>query len=169
MSKELFLIRHSIAQEAFRGQADVERELTESGSIRAMQLANFLQAKGLQADVLFSSMANRARRTAELLSEKVLNNNQEIIFHEDLYESSVRLMLSLINSLDDNWQKVVMIGHNPIVPYTVEFLTGTIVDVLEPGGVLHLKATTDSWAEISAKNMELVEYISPEAYIAKND
>ena len=169
MGKELFLIRHSIAQEAFRGQPDIERELTEVGSIRAMQLANFLQNKGLQADVLFSSMANRARKTAELLSEKILINNQEVIYHEDLYESSVRLMLALINSLDKNWEKVVMIGHNPIMPYTVEYLTGTIVDELEPGGVMHLKASSEDWAEVSGKTMELVEYISPEVYIQKSE
>ncbi len=169
MSKELFLIRHSLAQEAFRGQADIERELTETGSIRAMQLGNYLHGRGVQADILFSSMANRARRTAELVSEKVLSNNLEVIYHEDLYESSVRLMLSLINSLDNSFGKVVMIGHNPILPYTVEYLTGTIADELEPGGVMHLRASTDNWAEVSGKTMELVEYISPEAYIAKSE
>ena len=164
MSKELFLIRHSVAQEAFRGQADIDRELTESGSIRAMQLANFLHGTGLQADILLSSMASRAMRTADLLAEKILPANQEIVFHDDLYESSVRLMLSLVNKLDNDLQKVVMVGHNPILPYTVEYLTGTIVEVLEPGGVLHLKASTDNWAEVSAKNMEMVAYISPEEY-----
>lgn len=164
MGKELFLIRHSIAQEAFRGQADNERELTETGAVRAMQLANYLQQKGIKVDALFSSSANRASRTAELLSEKILSNDQEVIYHEDLYESSVRLMLSLINGLDNHLEKVVLVGHNPILSYTVEYLTGTIVEVLEPGGVFRLKTTTENWAEVSGKNMDLVEYISPEAY-----
>lgn len=164
MGKELYFIRHAPAREAFRGQPDVERELSESGSIRAMQLAGHLKNIGVKADAIFSSQAVRARTTAELLAEKILAQHQEVVYHDDLYESSVRLLLSLINQLDENLHKVVLVGHNPIIPYTVEFLTGTNVELVEPGGVLHLKADTDSWTEISAKSMDLHEYISPEVY-----
>lgn len=165
MGKELFFIRHSLSPEAFRGQSDIDRELSDGGAVRAMQLANYLKSSGLEADALLSSEARRARATAELLAEKILNSKQEIIFHEDLYESSVRLMLALINQLDQRWQKVVIVGHNPIIPYTVEYLTGTIVEELEPGGMLKLKTDTDDWAEISGKTMDMVEYIAPDVYM----
>lgn len=165
MGKELLFIRHSLSPEAFRGQADIERELSDGGAVRAMQLANYLKSSGLEADALLSSKARRAQTTAELLAEKILDPKQEIIFHEDLYESSVRLMLALINQLDNNWQKVVIVGHNPIIPYTVEYLTGTIVEELEPGGMLKLKADTDNWAGISGKTMDMVEYIGPDVYM----
>lgn len=164
MGKELFFVRHSLARDPYRGQADAERELTDGGAIRAMQLANHLKNTGCKVDALFSSDAARARRTAELLAEKVLGGQQEIVFHQDLYESSVRLMLSLINQLDDSWQKVMLVGHNPIIPYTVEFLTGAIVEQLEPAGVLVLKTDASSWAEISGKTMDVKEYIAPAIY-----
>lgn len=165
MGKELFLVRHSISPEAFRGQSDKDRELSDGGAVRAMQLANYLKSSGIEADALLSSDARRASRTAELLAEKVLSGQQEIIYHEDLYESSVRLMLALINQLDERWQKVMIVGHNPILPYTVEYLTGTVVEELEPGGFLRLKTDADSWAEISGKTMERVAYIAPEVYM----
>lgn len=164
MGKELFFIRHSEAREAYRGQPDAERELTESGSIRAMQLANYLKGKGVQPDALLSSIANRARTTADLLAEKLLNPGQEIIYHDDLYESSVRLMLAAINTFDNSWNTVILIGHNPVLPYTVEYLTGTIVETLEPGGFLRLNTEFTNWAEISAKTMDVQEYISPSEY-----
>lgn len=164
MGKELFFVRHSLAREAYRGQPDSERELTDGGSIRAMQLANHLKGIGLKADALLSSEAIRARATAELLTEKIGSNNQEVIYHPDLYESSVRLMVSLINQLDNKWEKVVLVGHNPIIPYTVEFLTGTIVDAMEPGGVLRVTTDSDNWAEIAGKTMDMKEYIDPSVY-----
>ncbi|WP_017729827.1 SixA phosphatase family protein [Nafulsella turpanensis] len=164
MGKELFFIRHSLAREAFRGQADNERELSESGSIRAMQLASFLHEKGVKPDALLSSAAVRARTTAELLAEKILGPGKEVVFHDDLYESSVRLMLSLINQLEEKWKQVVIIGHNPVLPYTVEYLTGNIVETLEAGGVLRLTTEADKWAEISGKTMDLQEYIAPAVY-----
>lgn len=164
MAKELFFIRHSLAREVYRGQPDVERELSESGSIRAMQLGNFLNEKGIKADALLSSAANRARTTAELLAEKILGPGEEIIYHDDLYESSVRLMLSLINQLEVKWKQVVIVGHNPVLPYTVEYLTGNIVENLEEGGVLRLRTEADNWSEISGKTMDLQEYIAPAVY-----
>lgn len=164
MGKELFFIRHSEAREAYRGQPDAERELTESGAIRAMQLANYLKSKGVQPDALLSSIANRARTTADLLAEKLLNPGQEIIYHDDLYESSVRLMLAAINTFDNSWNTVILIGHNPVLPYTVEYLTGTIVETLEPGGFLRLNTELTDWPEISAKTMNVQEYISPSEY-----
>lgn len=165
MGKELFFTRHSLSPEAFRGQPDKERELSDGGSVRAMQLANYLKSSGLEADALLSSEARRARTTAELLAEKILPSDKEIIFHDDLYESSVRLMLALINQLDQRWEKVVIVGHNPIIPYTVEYLTGTIVEELEPCGMLKLKADTDDWAAISGKTMDMVAYIGPDVYM----
>lgn len=164
MGKELFFVRHSEAREAYRGQSDAERGLTESGSIRAMQLGNYLKEQGVQPDALFSSEAIRARHTAELLAEKVLDPGQEVVYHDDLYESSVRLMLVFINALDNSWERVMVVGHNPILAYTVEYLTGTIVDSLEPGGVLHLKTEASDWAEISGKTMDVQSYLSPADY-----
>lgn len=164
MGKDLFFIRHSEAREAYRGQTDIDRELTDSGSVRAMQLANYLKSSGIQADALLSSEANRARSTAMLLAEHVLTPDLEVIYHEDLYESSVRLMLGLINQLDNQWEKVIIVGHNPIIPYTVEYLTNTIVETLDPAGMLWLTADTDNWAEISGKSMEMKQYLSPDRY-----
>jgi phosphohistidine phosphatase len=167
MGKDLLFIRHSEAREAYRGQSDIDRDLSDSGSVRAMQLANYLNSSGFRADALLSSEAVRARATAKLLAEKVLSADQEIIYHQDLYESSVRLMLALINQLDNQWEKVILVGHNPIIPYTAEYLSNSIVDTLEPGGVLWLKADTDNWAEISGKTMELKQSIGPSEYVQK--
>lgn len=164
MGKELFFVRHSEAREAYRGQADADRGLTESGSIRAMQLGNYLKEQGVRPDALFSSEALRARQTAELLGENILEAGKEIRYHPDLYESSVRLMLAFINTLDDRWGGVMIVGHNPILPYTVEYLTGTIVDTLEPGGMLHVTTEGDAWEEISGKTMDMQAYLSPAVY-----
>lgn len=165
MKKELLLIRHSDASEAFRGQTDADRELTESGAVRAMQLSNHLKSRGLTADALISSIAARGRQTAELIGEKNLKPQQEIIYSDDVYESSVRIMLSLINGLDDQLQRVYIVGHNPILTYMAEYITGEIIDTLEPCGVLWLETEQESWKEISAGSMQLKEYMAPHTFV----
>lgn len=164
MKKELLLIRHAEANEAYRGQSDVDRELSESGAVRAMQLANFLKSRNLQADALYSSIAARGRQTAELLAEKNLNPQQEIIFSDDIYESSVRIMLSLITNLDNSLNRVYIVGHNPILTYMAEYITGQVVEELEPCGVLWLTTDQNDWASVSAGSMQLKEYLAPATF-----
>lgn len=164
MSKELLLIRHSDANEAFRGQTDADRELTESGAVRAMQLANYLRSRNMQADLILSSTAARGRQTAELLGEKNLNPQQEIIFSDDIYESSVRIMLTVINNLSDDVQRIYIVGHNPILIYLAEYVTGNVVEVLEPCGVLWLTTEQAQWKEVSAGTMQLKDYLSPSTF-----
>jgi phosphohistidine phosphatase len=163
MNKELLLIRHSEATVAYRGQTDADRELTESGAVRAMQLANYLKSRSLTADALFSSISARGRQTAELLGEKILKPQQEIIFSDDIYESSVRIMFSLLTNLEENLERVYVVGHNPILTYLTEYLTGSIIEELEPCGVLFLTTSEDlnKWSQLSAGTMTLKEYISP--------
>ncbi|AHM58620.1 phosphohistidine phosphatase [Flammeovirgaceae bacterium 311] len=166
MNKELLLIRHSDANPAYRGQSDAERELTESGAVRAMHLANYLKSRNLTADALFSGISARGRQTAELLGEKNLKPQQEIIFSDDIYESSVRIMFSLITNLDENLQRVYIVGHNPILTYLTEYLTGNIIEELEPCGVLWLSTSSElnKWSQISAATMILKEYMSPATF-----
>lgn len=162
--KKLYLIRHSLANEAYRGQADRDRDLTESGAVRAMQLADYLKAQQIFPQAILTSQAQRAIRTAGYLSERLLPSEQEASIHEDLYESSVRLMVKLINELDESWESVMLVGHNPILIYTAEYLTGEEVAGLEPGGVLKLTAENQNWAEISGKTMDLESFINPDQY-----
>ncbi len=164
MSKELLLIRHSDANVAFRGQTDADRELTESGAVRAMQLANLLKSRNLQADLILSSTAIRGRQTAELLGEKNLKPQQEIIFSDDIYESSVRIMLSVITNLAEELQRVYIVGHNPILTYLAEYVTGNVVEVLEPCGVLWLTTDQEQWKEVTAGSMRLKDYLSPSIF-----
>lgn len=166
MNKELLLIRHSDANTAYRSQSDAERELTESGAVRAMHLANHLKSRNLTADALFSGISARGRQTAELLGEKILKPQQEIIFSDDIYESSVRIMFSLITNLDENLQRVYIVGHNPILTYLAEYLTGNIIEELEPCGVLWLSTSDElnKWSQISAGTMTLKEYMSPATF-----
>ena len=164
MKKELLLIRHSEANASYRGQTDADRELTESGAVRAMHLANYLKSRDLPADALLSSTSARGRQTAELLAEKNLKPQQEIIFSDDIYESSVRIMLSLITNLEENLHRVYIIGHNPILTYLAEYVTGSIVEVLEPCGVLWLTSDLENWSGVSAGTMVLKEYMDPSTF-----
>ena len=66
--KTLFLLRHGKA-EAFAPGGDEDRELTERGVGDVQTIAANVAALGGRPDLIVSSGARRARRTAELVGE----------------------------------------------------------------------------------------------------
>jgi len=64
--RELWLLRHGIAQERHPDRPDAGRALTPAGRRRTAAVLERLVAAGLRADRLLSSPYCRARQTAEL-------------------------------------------------------------------------------------------------------
>lgn len=164
MRKQLFLIRHSEANETFPGQKDIDRTLTEGGSVRAMQLANYFHQQGVVPDAIITSNAERALSTSGYLGEKLLADHQAVQTSDDVYESSVRIMVGLINQLPAGKNIVMLVGHMPILQYVAEYLCGDSLDFLEPGGFYELIIEDSEWEAIGQGSMQLNKVVQPAEY-----
>jgi phosphohistidine phosphatase len=162
--KKLLLIRHSVANPAYREQRDIERELTEGGAVRAMQLANFFKNSNLIPDAIYTSEAIRALQTSNYLAEKLLSAHQSLQVSEDIYESSVRIMVGLITKLPAGQKTVFIVGHNPILQYVGEYLSGESLDTLEPGGYYTLSLNGKNWEEVSQGSLKFEATVTPATY-----
>jgi phosphohistidine phosphatase len=160
MRKKLLLMRHAKTREAEKGQKDFDRILTEDGIRDASLVGRFLYNKNLNADMILSSPTIRAKETAELLAEQMKYDTQQIQYDDDLYNGSTRSLLNLINRLSNEWDSVVIIGHNPAVSYLTEYLTKSVIGSLEPCGYAVIN-TQSPWEKVSEGNCELDYYQSP--------
>jgi phosphohistidine phosphatase len=161
MDRELFLIRHAQAEMADMNQNDKDRCLTAQGSQDAMRLGNLMKSKHIEADYIACSTSMRTRETAEYICEQIEFDPQKIYFSEDLYESSVRIILNVINNLNDSYQKVYIISHNPAITYLAEYVTGEVLGNVSPCGMVHLKLKNMSWNMLSQDKAKLVKYYNP--------
>ena len=161
MSKEIFLIRHARAELGEIDGKDIDRILTDEGCADAMRMGKKFQDEGHSPDVVLASTAQRTRETANYICEQVAFETSQIEFTDDLYESSVRILLGVINQLSDHSNKVWIIAHNPSISYLGEYLTGEIVNSLPPCGVLHLSTIANSWSELSQNSCTLEKYYDP--------
>lgn len=161
MNRELFLIRHAQAEFPEYNQKDKERSLTAQGSQDAMRLGNLLLNNKLQPDYILCSTALRTRQTAGYICEQIEFDSNKINLLEDIYESSVRILLNTINNISDSYQRVYIVAHNPSISYLAEYITGDVIGDISPAGTVHIQLGGMSWAMLSQNNASLLKYYDP--------
>ena len=162
MSKELLLVRHADARAAESGQRDAERELSPRGYQDATRLGHYLYQQQQNVDFLLISTAQRAQRTAEIIAEQMHYGPHKIQLLDKLYQASVRSMLEVINGQADEFDCLMVVGHNPTLTYLAEYLTGEAVNSMEAGGLLVLGLTANSWAEVTQQSAVVKAYVTPD-------
>ncbi len=163
MTKKLILVRHAKTEEGSAALPDFERKLTDRGMLDATQLGKHLAGQGYRPNQLLSSDAYRALTTAELIASQLSYEVSKIFKNHEIYQASVRTLLQLVNDLKDEWEMVMIVGHNPTVTYLSEYLTGNEIGHMPTGSCTILTFDASSWLEIAQGTGVLEEFV-----IAKN-
>jgi phosphohistidine phosphatase len=119
----LYLIRHSIAENISINKKDFDRELTAEGKIIITKASESWKNYLGQIDVVLTSPLTRAMQTAEILSSN-LQNIPNIIKDNNLGTGSRTAdLIDLLNSLD--YKNVVVVGHQPDLSHHINNFCGT--------------------------------------------
>jgi phosphohistidine phosphatase len=162
MSRFLYLLRHAQSAEKHPGQHDKERELTPQGVRDALTIGAHLYGQKIFSDLILSSTANRAKHTAELLADASKMEPEKIQLEEELYTASVRTFLELINQLEDTFNAVMCVGHNPVISYLAEYLTKAEIGDMPPAGLVMIQFQTHHWKEVTEGSGEFMNLLIPE-------
>jgi len=162
MVKTLYLIRHAKANEMSGGESDKEREINATGQVNAAKTGRYLFEKNIIPDIIYSSPAVRAVQTANFLAEQLKLETDEVELSDEIYDASVRSLLQIINKLDETWQTVFIVGHNPAISYLAEYLTGDQVGSMPTCGVTAVSIDGMSWQEVTQDSGRLEFQLSPE-------
>lgn len=148
--KSLILVRHGKAEHIKIEQHDYDRKLTDNGIEDVNELAKELKEDLHLVDLIISSSAKRAFQTAKILA-RVLDIKEDTIIKNDLiYESNISVLLNVINSIDDKFERVIITGHNPTFEYMIEYLSNHVIaGGLSTSGAAHITFDIDTWALVS--------------------
>jgi len=86
--KTLYLARHAKSSWKHPELSDIERPLNKRGKRDAPYIGNLLKEKGVKPDIVISSPAVRAKKTALAIAEIIEYPKSKIIIDENIYESS---------------------------------------------------------------------------------
>lgn len=162
MQKKLFLLRHARALEKVGDQKDIERELDPIGLQNSTRMGMNLFDKGISFDIIISSPATRAMQTASLVAEQIKYDTAKIHQNEEIYEASVRTLLQVVNRLKNDWETVMIVGHNPSITYMTEYLTGSEIGNMTTCGLAEVNFEVDDWAAVSEGTGNLATYEYPD-------
>jgi phosphohistidine phosphatase len=156
--KHLTIVRHAKSSWKDAASSDFERPLNARGERDAPEMGRRLAARSPAPDRILSSSAARARRTAEVLAREIGCDPGQIEFRETLYLAGTSELMAAIESLDDTWEHVLFVGHNPGLSELLNLLADAHLDELPTCGVAELELALDSWREVRpgvAERMQL--------------
>lgn len=107
----LYLIRHSIAENISLNKKDFDRELTEEGKFVIQKASEAWKYYVGKVDVVLTSPLTRAIQTADIISSN-LQGVPNVIKDNNLGTGSrTSDLIDLLNSL--KYKNVVVVGHQP--------------------------------------------------------
>ena len=147
--KTLLILRH--AKSSLRGpnSLDHERQLDELAKYDARKVGYLLRNKDLTPDCIISSIAVRAKSTAEQVAE-VCKYKLEVVLEQSLYQAKTRDYLNIIEGISDKHKRVLLVGHNPTVEEVIEMLTDSLDTIrMPPCALAHLNLQIEKWSDLN--------------------
>lgn len=155
--RSLFLIRHAKAVDISLSARDFDRDLQQKGIQRARKIALDLK-KTLTIDqntLFISSSANRAIQTAQIFASILDYPAENIRDSKELYDAHFIEILKVINTIEDQFNKVLVFGHNPGLSNLVNYLSHAEV-ALATSNVANLQlADEDTFNMLSGDTAKL--------------
>jgi phosphohistidine phosphatase len=145
--KTLLVLRHAKSSWNDSELDDHERPLNERGLRDAPRMGALVREHGLRPDVVLSSDAVRARLTAEAVAEAARYAG-EVLLDPRLYMACPADILSLLPTVRENAETVMIVGHNPGLEQLVEQLTGERED-LPTAALAQIELPIDLWRDLT--------------------
>jgi phosphohistidine phosphatase len=155
-------MRHAEAAPAEARQPDKLRELTQAGVKQSLHTGAWLSENNVSFDIIASSSAARAEQSASLVLEGMKLEHARIVSEDVLYDASVRQLLDYINNLEDAYNAVLCVGHNPAISYLAEYLTKAEMGAMVPCSIAVIRFDFSTWKHVTENSGTLERYLTPD-------
>jgi phosphohistidine phosphatase len=159
--KRLTLLRHAKSSWKDPELADFDRPLNKRGKRDAPLMGERLAGRDQRPELIISSPARRARKTAKLIARELEIPDDRLILAMEIYEAEPETLLKVVRGLDDRWEHVLLIGHNPGLTELGNLLADCGMDNIPTCGVLCLDFDAENWKSLGAKSGTLIFYDTP--------
>ena len=151
-------MRHGSAENDIRGILDKDRNLTEDGIREVLLKGIWLNTNNFVLDFILSSDAARTKQTTNLIAEKCNLEESKIEFSNDLYNASLGKMIDQLAMLNNKYDTIMLVAHNPGVSYLSEYLTGNYVS-FEPSTLQIIELKITDWNFITKNSGKSIQTI----------
>jgi phosphohistidine phosphatase len=157
--KNLLVLRHAKSSWENTALSDFDRPLNARGLETIQLIGQEMYSLNLNIDFVLSSPAKRAKQTA-ILAKESGGISCEINYDEKIYEASAMRLLHIVSEIDDKFESVLLVGHNPGLEELIRVLTGKI-QVMPTATLAKNGLNIEKWTEITSNCGKLDFAITP--------
>jgi len=121
--KTLLILRHAKSSWKDPDLSDHDRPLNKRGKKDASRIGRLILEQEIVPDLILSSSAKRAQKTALKVAEE-LEYDGTLTISRDIYAFGYDAYLEMLSGLPNEINSVMIVGHNPGLEELIEILIG---------------------------------------------
>jgi phosphohistidine phosphatase len=157
--KSIFLLRHAKASKNPKYHSDFIRPLSARGLQQLTDLSKLLLEKAIQFDYAITSPAFRALNTGVILYQNLNWDLNHLLVEPGLYYSDSAYLLKLLHNLPDEYNHVLLIGHNPQLNDLAAALLPSDPFELRTANMIQIEMDTTSWKKMKLQSGKTIDIL----------
>ncbi len=147
MTKTLLIMRHAKSDWNNTRLDDHARPLNKRGKQDAPLMGKLLKDEELTPDLIITSTAERALTTAELVA-LACDFEGELVTTRHFYHADPATYLEMLQGVDDQYNRVMIVGHNPGMQELLADLTDQ-AEHFTAANIAHVELPITSWSQLN--------------------
>ena len=160
MQKTIYLIRHAKSSWDHPGLDDIDRPLNNRGKKNAPEMGSRLKVQQILPDLLISSPAKRAYKTALAIAEEIGYSKEDVVIDGDLYHAGEQKLFDIIRRQNEECQSIMLFFHNPGITWFYNQLCNYYIANIPTAGVVSIGISTP-WNEVTADSGDFIFFDYP--------
>ena len=162
--KRLVIVRHAKSV-PYGYDDDFNRDLRDRGKNDAKLVSDELRKRNVLPEVMISSPAKRAIKTARIFAGNLGFEEGQIQEVEEIYEGlTTSEFVELVREIPDTIQTAFVFGHNPGFYYFVNNLLEEFRDEMPTTSTVGIDFDVDSWKKVEARTGKKAFQLIPKMF-----
>lgn len=162
--KRVVIVRHAKSV-PYGYDDDFNRDLSSRGKNDAKLVSTELEKRKVFPDIMVSSPAKRAIKTARIYAKNLNFNKKEIAEVEEIYDGQTTAdFLEMIQSFPENAQTAFIFGHNPGFHYFVSNLLKQFGGDMPTCSTVAIDFNVESWKKVEARTGKMAFQLIPKMF-----
>ncbi len=162
--KKIYLIRHAKSSWKKDFIEDFDRNLNKRGKEDAPFMAERLKQFGVKPDLIYSSPAKRAKKTAKIIAKILDYDTKNIQYKNTLYNGNIAEYLEVLKNTPNYVNELFLIGHNPTITELGEILSNSILTNMPTCSIVCILFNVESFEEIDMGRGEICFFDYPKKH-----
>lgn len=163
--RDVCFVRHAKSSWDDPTERDFDRKLDARGRRDAPMMAHKMHELHLVPDLIITSGAKRALKTARYFQEEFGLPDERFEITNDLYEAAPETVYDIVRGAPDHARFIYVFGHNPTLTWVANSIAGVHIDNVPTCGIVHVQVMMDSWKKFKPEHAAFIGFHYPKQFV----